>query len=543
MPKDSITKLNVFLCHASEDKLKVRELYHRLNVDGYNIWFDEKKLVPGQDWKLEIRKGIRSADVIVFCLSTISVAKEGYVQVEIKEALEFAMEKPEGTIFIIPLRLDNCSVPLSIQKWQWVDFLDERGYRELRKSLNFRKKELDTKSNVRENTKKQPKDESNFPKRIMPERIKRVHQTTHAKIKSKRLDPDQTVISLKNADKISCLQHLDIWAQPRTIAFNPSGNFLAVSSNSLTSSTISLYVIQNKSAILERKWNESYLDNYKEALSSSWSIGNQLKNFGLGYTLGGTGITRSLSFSPDGASLASSVSANDNIRIWRVSDGKLLQTLSGHRAGVNTVVYSPNGKIIATGSDDQTIRLWQAENKTLIAVLPTSEYVYSLAFSSDSKFLISGGTRRGVSIWKLSDKGADLLRNVPKSISDDTHFISLISGIAISPDDQFIAFSYNSTAPQGTSSIRLWRVKDGVFANKLGKGDSFNCIVFSPDGQIIVSGTYDGKIQLYKREDGRLINTLHSHRASINNICFHPSGKMLASAAEDGTVRLWGIQS
>src|SRR5260221_9891858 len=102
--------LRVFLCHASQDKLKVRVLYHLLKSEGWIApWLDEEDLLPGQDFDLEIYRAIRDADAIIICLSTVSVTKEGYVNKEVRRALDIAEEKPEGTIYVIPLRLDDCS--------------------------------------------------------------------------------------------------------------------------------------------------------------------------------------------------------------------------------------------------------------------------------------------------------------------------------------------------------------------------------------------------------------------------------------------------
>lgn len=116
-------KLRVFLCHASQDKPVVRELYQHLLAEGWiDPWLDEEKLLPGYDWDLEIEKAVENADAVIVCLSNNSVTKEGYVQRELKFVLEIALEKPEGTIFIIPIRLDNCQVPRRIRSWQYVDF-------------------------------------------------------------------------------------------------------------------------------------------------------------------------------------------------------------------------------------------------------------------------------------------------------------------------------------------------------------------------------------------------------------------------------------
>ena len=112
--------LKVFLCHASSDKPAVRELYRRLCADGFAPWLDEEDLLPGQDWQYEIPKAVRQSDVVIVCLSR-SPATKGYVQKEIKFALDAADEKPEGTIFLIPLKLEECDVPDRLSRWQWVN--------------------------------------------------------------------------------------------------------------------------------------------------------------------------------------------------------------------------------------------------------------------------------------------------------------------------------------------------------------------------------------------------------------------------------------
>src|SRR5580693_2372912 len=94
--------LKVFLCHGSEDKYFVRTVYDKLEKDGFNPWLDERDIVGGQDWDLEIKRAVRSSDAILVFLSNTSVSKSGYVQKEIKLALDVADEKPEGSIFIIP---------------------------------------------------------------------------------------------------------------------------------------------------------------------------------------------------------------------------------------------------------------------------------------------------------------------------------------------------------------------------------------------------------------------------------------------------------
>jgi hypothetical protein len=145
LPADKIPvrrKLNAFLCHASDDKPRVRKLYEQLRNDNVDPWLDEENLLGGQDWREEIPKAVRSADVVIVCLSQNSVSKEGYIQKEIGYALDKAEEKPEGTIYIIPLRLEKCKVPNRLSRWHWLNLYDRRGYPKLIKTLAARAEDL-----------------------------------------------------------------------------------------------------------------------------------------------------------------------------------------------------------------------------------------------------------------------------------------------------------------------------------------------------------------------------------------------------------------
>ena len=129
--------LKVFLCHAHADRDSVRGLYTRLTQDGVDAWLDKAKLLPGQDWELEIRKAVREADVVVVCLSK-QFNQAGFRQKEVKWALDTAMEQPEGEIFIIPARLDECDILKSLGKLHCVDLFENDGYDSLKRALRAR---------------------------------------------------------------------------------------------------------------------------------------------------------------------------------------------------------------------------------------------------------------------------------------------------------------------------------------------------------------------------------------------------------------------
>jgi hypothetical protein len=137
-----LQKLKVFLCHASEDKKKIREIYHRLKNSGFEPWLDEINIHPGLNWDSEIKKAVRSSNVVILCMSKHSINKEGYVQKEIKQILDIADEKPDNTIFIIPLKLEECIIPDRLSQLQFVSY-DESGFAKVLQSLIKRKEQIE----------------------------------------------------------------------------------------------------------------------------------------------------------------------------------------------------------------------------------------------------------------------------------------------------------------------------------------------------------------------------------------------------------------
>ncbi|MCP4350250.1 MAG: toll/interleukin-1 receptor domain-containing protein [Desulfobacterales bacterium] len=134
--------LHVFLCHSSDDKPIVRDLYQQLQLSNVDPWLDEEKLLPGQDWKEEVRKTIMNSDAIIVCLSNKAITKAGFIHKEIKYALDVADEQPEETIFIIPLKLQQCNIPDKISQWHYVNLFENKGYAKFIRALQVRAKQI-----------------------------------------------------------------------------------------------------------------------------------------------------------------------------------------------------------------------------------------------------------------------------------------------------------------------------------------------------------------------------------------------------------------
>src|SRR5262245_40218797 len=118
-------KARIFISYAREDEHAVKKLYWRLNDAGFQPWVDQIDVLPGEDWRLTIEKAQRSADFQMICLSNTSVRKRGFVQRELKTALDLWQEKLSGDIYVIPARLEPCELPEQLSHIQYVDLFDE----------------------------------------------------------------------------------------------------------------------------------------------------------------------------------------------------------------------------------------------------------------------------------------------------------------------------------------------------------------------------------------------------------------------------------
>jgi hypothetical protein len=127
----------IFLCYARKDAAPVSALYEKLSLAGFQPFMDSQDILPGEDWKQMLMNTIREAPFFLACLSNNSVDKRGVIQEEIREALDVWRQKLDSDIYFIPVRLEDCSVPGALAKFQWVDLFHESGFERLVIALNI----------------------------------------------------------------------------------------------------------------------------------------------------------------------------------------------------------------------------------------------------------------------------------------------------------------------------------------------------------------------------------------------------------------------
>jgi len=125
----------IFISYAREDTQQVESIYKYLSQKGYQVWMDIHDLLPGEDWKKKVTSSIKESTFCLICLSKNAVTKRGVFQYEQKKVLEFWEEKLEDDIFLIPIRLDDCSVPESLKKFQWLDIYNPKSLDLLNKAV------------------------------------------------------------------------------------------------------------------------------------------------------------------------------------------------------------------------------------------------------------------------------------------------------------------------------------------------------------------------------------------------------------------------
>jgi len=236
-----------------------------------------------------------------------------------------------------------------------------------------------------------------------------------------------------------------------------------------------------------------------------------------------------VAFSPNGNLLASG-SDDMTVKIWQVSDyGRvfsLQRTLQGHTSWVNAVAFSPDGNLLASASRDGTVRIWQVSDGTLVRTLSGHNgSVTSVAFSPDGQYVVSGSEDGKVRIWNTSD-GA-LIR------THSDHILAVRS-VAFSPNGQLVASGGDDR------TVRIWQVSDGTLVRTLsGHNGSVTSVAFAPDGQYLASGGEDRQAIIWRVNDGALVRTLIGHTFAVRFVTFSPDGQLVVSGSDDKTVRIW----
>ncbi|RKL13873.1 Vegetative incompatibility protein HET-E-1 [Fusarium oxysporum] len=230
--------------------------------------------------------------------------------------------------------------------------------------------------------------------------------------------------------------------------------------------------------------------------------------------------------SQDGKLIASG-SYDKTVKIWSMATGEEERTLVGHTRSVTSVAFSNDSKLIASGSDDETIKIWNVgtgeEERTLIGHIYS---VSSVVFSKDSKLIASGSADKTVKIWSVATGEEE------RTLVGHTRSVR---SVVFSKDGKLIASgSYDDT-------VKVWNVGTGEEERTLvGHTRSVTSVVFSKDGKLIASGSAD-TVKIWNVGTGEEERTLKGHTNWVNSVVFSNDGKLIASGSRDNTVKIWNV--
>lgn len=315
----------------------------------------------------------------------------------------------------------------------------------------------------------------------------------------------QDVQDNKNINPITTLEGHNNWI--RAIAFSPQGEMLASGD---AESTIKLWNLQDISNVHCR---------------TPWQ--------------GHTSEIRTVAFSPKGNILASG-SSDKLVRLWDVNDvnqdvnkdvnnSQPIVTFSGHTDIVYSVAFNSQGTILASGSADCKIKLWNVKTRKCVNLLGHENHVRSVAFSYQSQNLASGSRDCSVKLWDISSEKSEILLQ---------EYTDRIDCIAFHPHQEILSYGiYNG-------NVKLWDLNNSKYLPSLeGHSKRINSVAFHPEGNILASASSDNTVKLWNILTCECLAILKGHTNLVRSVAFNPEGNILASGSSDGTVRLWDLIS
>jgi len=530
----STRRLRAFLCHASGDKQVIRNLYQRLQDRNIDSWLDEENLLPGQEWEQEIRKAVRTTDVVIVCLSRRSITKAGFVQKEIRYALDVADEQPEGTIFLIPLRLEECEIPERLRRWHWVNYFEGKGFERLISALKQRSESLGVEIAPIEY---QPSLRSGLAPSLNQPLLP--HESSSPASQSQ-----QIILSTSSKKRISRRTFILLLAGGITLAGGGGITWLArlrysfsqpiPSTRYQSSIGTNLYTYRGiPYDVRVLAWSP---DGKRLAATSADFTAHVWDAFSTGNNVivyrRHSNYVEGIAWSPDGKRIASG-SADTSVQIWNPNTGNHIFTYSGHRLWVNRISWSPNGKYIVSGEQSSIpdkvveVRIWEvATGQTTVIYCGHTNGVFSVAWSPNGKLIASCGYDGTLQVWEAATGN-------PVSIYRDFIFNF---GLSWSPDSKRVAVGgldprVRVVDANSGSVVYTYDTKD------IGSNAFVGDVAWSPDGKHIVAGS-DNQAQVFNAISGTTIFT-YGQSGHINAVGWSPNGRYIASGSDEGTIQVW----
>ncbi len=546
--------LDVFISYSRSDSDLARVLNDELQVRGKTTWFDQESIASGADFQKEIYLGIESADNFLFILSPRSINSPFCA-----DEVEYAAKLNKRFITVLHQDVNTTELHPELAKVQWIDFRQKEG--EFYANVNQLLKTLDTdREYIQSHTKWlrraiewENQDQNNdlllrgsefaIADDWFQKASKYKKQPPITELQTKFIESSRAFDAVEKQKKRGLLV-LRLMLGIMTLLVAIAAIAIKIALDSDRNAKLIGIKAQGEYALSLLYPRDEKFDALITAIKAGKTMQKEnISEIAVTAALGisifdvkehnrlvkHSSFVHSVSFSSDGQILASG-SKDKTIKLWDVKTGKELRTLSGHGDGVSSVSFSSDGQILASGSKDKTIKLWDVKTgKELRTLKGHSDGVISVSFSPDGHTLASGSKDKTIKLWDV--KTGKELRTL-KGHSDG------VISVSFSPNGHTLASGSKD------KTIKLWDVKTGKELRTLsGHSDGVISVSFSPDGKNLASGSKDKTIKLWDVKTGKELRTLSGHSDGVISVSFSPDGHTLASGSSDKTIKLWDVKT
>jgi WD40 repeat protein len=240
---------------------------------------------------------------------------------------------------------------------------------------------------------------------------------------------------------------------------------------------------------------------------------------------GHTGPVTSVVFSPDGRLLASG-SHDGCAKLWEAATGRRVADCTSHTGEVTSIVFSPDGRLLASGDSDGSVKVWSAATGRCVAECAGhTDAVSSVAFSLDERLLISCSWDGSVKVWSAA---------TGRCVAEYAGHTEELTALAFSPDGRLAASGNHY------GSVKVWEAVTGLsFADCAGHTEEVTGVAFSPDGRLLAARSLNGCVKLWEAATGRYVADCAGRTDWVCGLVFSPDGQLLASGDSDGSVKVW----
>jgi Tol biopolymer transport system component len=546
---------DAFISHSSKDKAAADATCAALEAAGIRCWIAPRDVIPGHSYGEDLIEALDTCRVMVLVFSSSSNASS-----QISREVERCVSRG---ITIVPLRIEDVlptkAMAYFVGSVHWLDALTPPFERHLERLVNAVKACLPIAPT--------PDGAGQLPTAQAP-LAAAAGDAAMARLQSERVDErQQQAPSPGKEPEPKPEAQKRPWVLPRPalvgvgagivvlavgMAITLSGAFHTAAKPPVTAGSpppSSLQTIPPAEQVPPRtllghtKYVNTVAFTPDGQMLASGSVDKTLKLWGVGSgqvlrTMNTTGVNWSIAFSPSGRMLAVASgfgqSGANELEIWDALAGQTLRTLTGYSDLILGVAFSPDGRTVATGGAEKTIKLWDATIGQPLRTIDNLWPIVSIAISPDGRMIAAaGGTGVGgensIKLWDIAS--GQLVRSL-------TGHSTFVNSVAFSPDGRTLV----SGCVDGT--IKLWDITNGQMLRTLtGHTNWVKSVAFSPDGRTIASGSYDMTVKLWEVATGQLLRTLVGHSGSVTSVAFSPDGQTLASGSFDNSIKLWDIST